>query len=362
MNINLIVNSANDAHSISRIREFEAHGYTVKAYGFLREGERKSSSPVTVLGRFNNTLSYHKRIGIYYNGLKQLFRQVPASDDTLWYYLGLDVAMFATWLNPSKRYVYEECDLTQTYTGNKLLRSVLEHIDKRIIRHSVRTLLTSEGFIDYHYKAGKSPANLLLAPNYLSRSITSLPDTIPDRPFDPSHIRFAFVGAVRYRALLSVASLIAKHFPQHEFHFYGYVAPKFDASQLPQGENIFYHGAFKSPDDLPTIYSHVDVVLATYDTDEENVRYAEPNKLYEAIYFRKPIIVSRGTFLQKKAERMKIGFGVDAFDEQDVKSMVEKVAQSYAEQVKLLHAIPKESAVETGEYIETIKHLNLKQQ
>lgn len=361
MNINFIVNSANDAHSISRIREFEAHGYTVKAYGFLREGELKSSSPVTVLGKFSNTLSYHKRIGIYYNGLKQLFQQVKA-DDTLWYYLGLDVAMFATWLNPNKRYIYEECDLTQTYTGNKLLRRLLEHMDKRIIKRSIRTLLTSEGFIDYHYGQGKSPDNILLAPNYLSKSVMDVPNVAPTCPFDPAHIRFAFVGAVRYKALLSMASLMAKNHPEHEFHFYGYVAPKFDASQLPQGDNIFYHGAFKNPVDLPSIYSHVDVLVATYDTDEENVRYAEPNKLYEAIFFRKPIIVSRDTFLQQKAERMGIGFGVNAFDEQDVAKMVAKVAQSYQAQEAHLHAIPKETALETGEYIETIKQLNLKRQ
>ncbi len=362
MNINFIVNSANDAHSISRIREFEAHGYMVKAYGFLREGEMKTSSPITLLGQFQNTLSYHKRIGIYYNGLRRLFQQVESDHNTLWYYLGLDVAMFATWMNPNKQYIYEECDLTQTYIGNKFLRTALEYIDKRIIRRSLRTLLTSEGFIHYHFKTGKAPNNILLAPNLLSRNITNYPYTPSSHSFDPSHIRFAFVGGMRYHALLSVASLIAKRFPEHEFHFYGYIAPKFETSQLPQGKNIFYHGPFKSPDNLPAIYDHVDVLVATYDTDEENVMYAEPNKLYEAIYFRKPIIVSRGTFLQQKVERMGIGFGVNAFDGHDVAAMTSNMAHSYKAQVARLEAIPRDSVLETGEYIEVIKHFNLKEQ
>ena len=35
-----------------------------------------------------------------------------------------------------------------------------------------------------------------------------------------------------------------------------------------------------------------DMVVATYDVTIENVRYAEPNKIYEAIFFETPIILS----------------------------------------------------------------------
>ncbi len=354
MNINIIVNSANDAHSISRIKEMEACGCTVTAYGFLREDTLKASCPVTILGKFSNTLSYPKRIAIYYQGLKCLFK-MPQAADTLWYYLGLDVAMFASWLNPCKRYVYEECDLTQTYVSNPIVRSLLERIDKHIIRHAQLALMTSEGFVDFHYKEKKAPDHIIMAPNYLSKGILTLPEIRSSRSFDPAHIRFAFVGGVRYDSLLRFAKVIAKRFPQHEFHFYGYVASKYDKSQLPQGDNISYHGAFKNPIDLPSIYSNIDMLLAAYDIDEENVRYAEPNKLYEAIYFRKPLIASRNTFLEQKLERMGIGIGVNTLDESDVAAVVERIPQSYNEWHAHLEAIPQSTALETGEYIETIK-------
>ena len=354
MNINIIVNSVNDAHSIGRIKEMEACGCTVKAYGFLREDTLNTQYSITILGKFSNTLSYLKRIAIYYDGLKRLF-QTPQSADSLWYYLGLDVAMFASWLNPCKRYVYEECDLTQTYVSNNVVRSILERIDKHIIRHAQLTLMTSEGFIDFHYQGKKAPDHIIMAPNYLSKGILALPEISPTRPFDPAHIRFAFVGGIRYDSLLRFAKVIAKRFPQHEFHFYGYAASKYDKSQLPQGDNISYHGAFKNPIDLPHIYSNIDVLLAAYDIDEENVRYAEPNKLYEAIYFRKPLIASRNTFLEQKLNRMGIGTGVDTRDENDVVAAVECVTRSYNEWHAHLEAIPQSTALETGEYIETIK-------
>ncbi len=353
MNINIIVNSVNDAHSISRIQELEANGCTVKAFGFLREDTQKTTYPITILGEFNNTLSYHKRIAIYFQGLRNLFRQ-PQATDTLWYYLGLDVAMFASWLNPCKRYIYEECDLTHTYVGNTMIRSMLECIDKQIIRRSRLTLMTSEGFIDYHYKGAKPPKHIILAPNFLPKSLLTLP-SVKSRPFDPAHIRFAFVGAVRYDALLRFANIILNHFPQHEFHFHGYIASKYDKQQLPVGRNIFYHGAFKNPIDLPSIYSNIDVLVATYDIDEDNVKYLEPNKLYEAIYFRKPLLASRNTFLERKLERMGIGTGVDTLDESDVTAVVEHLPQSYNKWVDLLKAIPQSAAVETGKFTESIK-------
>ena len=97
------------------------------------------------------------------------------------------------------------------------------------------------------------------------------------------------------------------------------------------------------------------MLLAAYDINEENVRYAEPNKLYEAIYFRKPLIASRNTFLERKLERMSIGTGVNTLDESDVAAVVEHVTQSYDEWHAHLEAIPQSTALETGKYIETIK-------
>ena len=82
--------------------------------------------------------------------------------------------------------------------------------------------------------------------------------------------------------------------------------------ELSKHPNFHQHGRFKNPADLPDIYKNIDVVLALYDVDSINVLYAEPNKLYEAMYYRKPIIVSKGTYLAEKVNRLGIGFDLDA--------------------------------------------------
>lgn len=352
MQINFIMNSISDPHLNKRILEFRKKGHEVKVYGFDRCNGNVSDNDVEVLGVFPNTMSYAKRIHIYLKGIKGLFDSLP-DNRGLWYYQGLDVAMFATAFNPNKKYVYEECDLVHAYVGNAFVCHCLEWLDKRIIRHSFKTVVTSEGFLDYHYGCGSPcPENILLIPNKLSVDVTHVEEKECFK-FNSSHIRFAFVGGIRYKSLASVARLISKNFPYHEFHFYGFVSPVMRQEDLPSGKNVFYHGRFKSPDDLPRIYSNVDLVVSTYDLSSLNVRYAEPNKLYEAIYFRCPILVSRGTFLEKKVLRMGIGYSVNPYDEQDVVKMVKEVERDYERKKEALSRIGREEALD-GDNVDLI--------
>ena len=51
--------------------------------------------------------------------------------------------------------------------------------------------------------------------------------------------------------------------------------------------NIFLHGSFSNPQDLAKVYESFDVCVTCYGTSSGNVKIAEPNKLYESIYFCK---------------------------------------------------------------------------
>ena len=113
---------------------------------------------------------------------------------------------------------------------------------------------------------------------------------------------------------------------------------------------IFFHGTFKNPDDLPHIYSQLDFVVATYDVSGINPRYAEPNKLYEAIFFRTPIIVSRNSFLEHKVKELGVGFSVNALDDNDIVSQINAITPDiYKDYVSKLESIEKESVVTSNE-------------
>ena len=67
------------------------------------------------------------------------------------------------------------------------------------------------------------------------------------------------------------------------------------------------------------------MVLSTYNVIYENVRFAEPNKLYEAIYFEVPIIVSKGTYIAEKVERLKVGFAIDPLNVMEIVSFIKSL-------------------------------------
>lgn len=345
MTINFLMNSITDAHSNKRIKEFEEQGYKVKIFGFDRQIGTPGRNDITILGSFTNATPYYQRIKIYISGIRKAFKIANSKDD-YWFYQGLDTALFAFIFGKSCKYIYEECDLVHAYIKNSLLRFTLELTDKFIIKKSHKTIVTSEGFLKYHYKDTEStPKNIVLVPNKLSKEVKNYP-LKGNSNFNPNHIKFAFIGGLRYMSLISLAQNISRNFPNHEFHFYGYISQTINEEDLPKRENVFYHGAFHSPEDLPKIYSEVDIVVATYDISSINVKFAEPNKLYESIYFNCPIVVSKQTFLEKKVKKLKIGYSVNAYDENDVKSLVHTIEKTYLKTKESISKISQDAAID----------------
>lgn len=318
-----IINSLGDSHWRNRVSEFVERGLQVELYAYSRNGEKnnyKGEWPVNVLADFQNTLSYIKRLRIFIRTLKNVAK-IHKNEDVCYYYFGLDLAMV---MGPmiNKPYLYEEFDLMHTYVGNPIVKNILEWIDKRIIRKAKLTLFTSEGFADYHF-GDNVPQNICYIPNRLNPAVVNTP-VVPHEAFDINHIKFGFVGGPRYKTMANFAKVIAQRFPQHEMHFYGRidVTDEHFFTELKKCKNIFFHGAFKNPVDLPEIYSKIDVLLSAYDADFENVRYAEPNKIYEAIYFETPIVVSSNTFLAKKVKKIGIGWDLNCMDDEEVINFV----------------------------------------
>ena len=66
----------------------------------------------------------------------------------------------------------------------------------------------------------------------------------------------------------------------------------------------------------------MDVIVACYDNTSLNEQIAEPNKLYESLFFCKPIIVSPNTYLSKQVQQLGCGFVVNANNDDSVKNFI----------------------------------------
>lgn len=316
-----ILNSIQHQRCVKRIQEFICRGYEVEIYGFSRGNEdfNKSLSEMRpiVLAQFDNSTSFRKSFSLMYHSMKSTFKS-RKNECLVFYYFGLDVALAGCLCNQSP-FLYEESDLSHTYIDNVFVRKILEFIDCVIIKKSVESVFTSEGFNLYHF-GNRKVDNVSIIPNRLNPIYRGL-SVVPSK-FDLVSLNIGFVGGIRFESVLNIAKVIADKFPYYKFHFFG------DKVRLMSGNDIFeellhypnviYHGTFKNTVDLPSIYAQIDMVVATYDTKYENVKYADPNKIYEAVFFRTPILVSTGTFLEKKVKHLGIGYAIDPLKGEEV--------------------------------------------
>ncbi len=353
-----ILSSSNNQNALKRMEEFRKHDIIVEGYGF----KRHESSNICVegvhineIGSYDNSVSYKSRIPIIRRGILAVIR-IYKHSDVLFYLFGLDVAGIFR-LQSSKPYIYEEEDLMYTYIGNLVLRNLFTRLDRHIVNKSVRTVFTSEGFAKYHF-GDNWPEKICIIPNKLKKDVIGYPGL--EKPTDISHLDFAFVGSFRFQSVYNFARVVLSNFPNHTFHFFGAASEKENEelfNTLKKYDNCIFHGRFKNPIDLPSVYSQIDLLLSTYDVQYINVRFAEPNKLYEAIFYDTPIIVSLNSFLGDKVEKLGVGYAIDALDDDGIISFVNGLTlDSINEKKRAIKAIDKLYAIDDNSvFIESIK-------
>ncbi len=350
MKILFFVNIIRQARCIRRIEDFISSGYDVEVCGFDREGDNRQQPAFSykTIGIVSRSSSYFKRLMMMRRTIKE--EMACRDKDTVCYIFSLDVAI-AFMLNGGlkRKYVYEVSDLMELEVNNKLLSSILTRINRYIIKRSVETIVTSPGFEDYLFP-NKKPSNISIVPNKLDKRIMELGRPRP-KAFDSRNITIGFTGAIRNKAIYNFIEVVGEYFPNINLVFYGiFTDDKIYSVKIRNAieryGNVSYNGTFKNPDDFPEIYSHIDMVLCLY-TAKGNDRVLEPNKLYESIFFEKPIIVSKNTFTGRYVESVGIGYTVDGEDKEDIMSFLASLnAEEYLKRVARCSKIPKEYTID----------------
>ena len=319
-----LVNVLRQARCVRRIEDFIKQGYDVHVYGYNRTGGKTDplSYDTTLLGTISMNSSYYDRLKMMRSTIRDVVKK--EGTDCLYYLFNYDVALAFLTVNRKSKYIYEISDLMELMVGNLFVKKALISINKWMMRGAKLNVFTSEGFLDYYYKKTDDRSRTIVLPNKLNKKCLSMP--FPNqRDFDEHNIKFSFTGAIRSEALYKFIKTIGEY-GKHEMHLYGvYTDDKVFASKIKdlveKYSNVFYHGKFLNPDDFPNIYANVDVVVSLY-TASDNDKYLEPNKLFEALFFRKPIIVADKTFLGNKVTKLNAGFIIDVNDDESYRRVI----------------------------------------
>lgn len=343
-----VINTVRQARCVRRVEEFIEHGYQVDAYGFDRGGDNRAlpNIPLNVIGTFLNGSNYLKRLKDIRNAIKTNIANKYNPEDTIFYLFNLDIVLaFRSVFGSKYKYIYEVSDLAELVVGNKYIRKFLIWQNNQSMRNAFHVVFTSEGFCDFYNLIPREKISVI--PNKVSIYCPKVENIA--RAFNPNKIKIGFVGIIRFETVLKFAK-VCDTLKNIEFHLFGLISNgdeyALELEKLAkESTNITLHGPFKNPQDLPSIYEGIDMVLSAY-PPTPGVIYAEPNKLYEALYFRCPIIVNEGTFLGKKVGRLNVGYVIDAMNETNIQEFLSSLdAQSYQEKVKACQAIPQEECL-----------------
>lgn len=320
------LSSISQPRCLKRIKGFIDAGFDVEIYGFDRNQYNINSTienyEIVNLGYAPSGSGYFKKL---FNARKKLYPIFKKNKNinVLYYSFAFDISLICRFYK--KKYVYEISDLVYEYFTYKFIRVFFAKIDKSLIAKSFLCVMTSKGFYDYLYPQ-KKLENVIIQPNRVDSCFLNLERTLV--PINSENLTFSYVGAFRYpNTVFRFAKVIGKMYPQHKFLFFGDSHLTDQVKEIANNyKNVEYHGQFKNPEDLPYIYSQINIVVACYDIKAINERIAEPNKLYESLFFNKPIVVSKNTFLEKQVlEKYKCGFAIDASKDENITAFIDNL-------------------------------------
>ena len=320
-----ILSWLNHPRLIKRVLALYKMKVPITVYGYERNTKSPNripeNIPVYKLGEIVNGESYFKRLIFLSKSVKKILNRNPRQ--SIYYVSTFDIAFLCCLFG--KRYIYEVSDMVYT-SFPYIIRELFRCVDRILIRRSLFTLMTSEGFKAYLF-GNRTVDKIDYIPHGLSDYFKNKDRNI--HVFKNEKIRFSFIGLIRYpNTVFRFAKVVGKYFPEYEFHFYGFCGVNYenDLKELIQTyKNVYYHGPFKNPDDLEAIYAQTDVTVCCYDTTQINERIAEPNKLYESIFFTSPLVVTQNTFLSQRVKSLKCGYYINPFSDDSIREFIEKL-------------------------------------
>ncbi|HJP63931.1 MAG TPA: hypothetical protein VJ844_10830 [Mucilaginibacter sp.] len=314
----IVAQSLQQPRVVKRIIEKSAEYKNIKVYGFKRDFYNVDNSAkladypnveVIIIGLLRNEQYVH-RLFLYLKLLFLLNVKTSFGRKEI-YTFGLDLRFICCFFFNSN-IDYEIADIMWLYKS-KTARAILSRIDFYLSKRSQKVIFTSEGFYRRHY-AFLPESQVTIIENRFKTygKVKPLDRILTDK------IRIAYIGSFRYARIITALLNVVRQHHKYELDFYGdgftdiVEGIKNAAETSP---NIHYHGPYKNPADLESIYAKTNLNFAAYDNTLDNEKVAMPNKFYESGYFNIPIVCSKGTFVGEKTIEMRMGWLIEPTEE-----------------------------------------------
>ncbi|MCC4372142.1 glycosyltransferase family protein [Limosilactobacillus reuteri] len=205
--------------------------------------------------------------------------------------------------------VYDIFDYyADSHNAPKFVDKIIRKRENNIINNSDMVILCSE-----KRRKQIAPAknkNTVIIHNAPSKN-TNLTQIKLQGPNNHSKKRLVYAGMLANgRYLKEIAGIIIKH-PEIEWHVGGFgELTEYFKNLSKKYNNIFFYGKMKYSEVL-YLEQNCDIMTAIYDPKVPNHKYAAPNKFYEALMLRKPLVMVKGTGMADLVSKHNLGVVMD---------------------------------------------------
>lgn len=236
-----------------------------------------------------------------------------------------DTALMAFWIGKmiGKKYIYDIFDYyIDCYHVPDKLKKIIEKMDHLVIKNAYKTILCTEKRIQQIGIGEKT--------DYLIIHNSPVEVTINENDIElmagsqMERVKIVYVGGLSADRFLKELVDSVQLTPGVELHIGGFgPLEEFIKSASNKYENVFFYGKLLYRQTL-ALESKCDYLVAFYPTDNRNHIFAAPNKFYEALMLKKPVIMIRGSGTSDLAEESSMGILIES-SENEVYKIVKKI-------------------------------------
>lgn len=263
-------------------------------------------------------------------------RTVLAHTNVVWA-RNLDLALLALCVRSARtKLVYEVLDVSGELTRKGLAGFVLRWLERRVLAHAVMVVISSPAYAsEYFRKSTPYQGSYYILENKALCPL-SLVHT-PTRSAKGSHstsnaLRLGVVGRFRCRRSIELLSDVMKICNRRiQLHFFGYpekhVETAFQAL-LYSSDDVFDHGSFSYPEDLPYVYGQIDLnwCVLFEELNPINARWLLPNRIYDGALFTVPALALIDTATGRWVEEVGGGWLLREDSARELTSLLDSIS------------------------------------
>ena len=205
------------------------------------------------------------------------------------------------------------------YTYEKY--EIYQKIENKLIEHSAFTTLSSRGFLKFIKSNNKIIINHNIGKTdfKIERPTLNTSDVV----------RIGFIGSVRYKKEnLNLINALGNNNGYKLVYIGEHVAGCNLESECIKNKikNVNFIGKYNN-NDKPQLYQNVDIINSLYGNFFFLSTTAIPNRLYDALLYKKPIITTENTYLSEVVKKYGLGISLPGCQDYSRDEYIKKIEQ-----------------------------------